>query len=276
MPLTTAQLTELYPSARAGHIERFAERSPTLFDEFGIADTPVRTAFFLAQIGHESGGLSITAENLNYRAERLCQVWPNRFPDIAAAEPFARNPEGLANSVYADRMGNGPPGSGDGWRFRGRGYIQITGRDGYASVGDIAGLDLVGEPDLAASPEHALHAACAFWRWKGINALCEPSGFVAVTKRINGGVNGIADRREWLKKVERVLGQEPPAGAPPSAADVVAVQRALQDFGYAELGAADGLIGPRTRAAIQRFRQENGLPPGQIDDALRAALGLDP
>jgi putative chitinase len=275
--ITPDQWRSLYPKARAGHLEAIAETGEDLLAQFGISETPIRLSYFLAQIGHESGGLSIAEESLYYRAERMCAVWPRRFPTVAAAEPFAHNPEALANNVYANRMGNGPPESGDGWAYRGRGYIQITGRDGYERVGAVAWLDLVNEPDLAASPEHALHVACAFWRWKDLNPLCEPGGFVAVTKRINGGTNGMADRREWLQKVERILGDDAASGAAPEpdVETVVAVQRALQEFGYPEVGAADGLIGSRTNAAIHRFRQQNGLPPGGIDAVLLEALGLD-
>ena len=269
------QLRELYPRAPDDHIESFAARSDELLARFDITASPTRLEYFLAQIGHESGGLTITTENLNYSAPRLCQVWPTRFADLDAASEFAGNPEKLANNVYASRMGNGSPESGDGWRYRGRGYIQITGRDGYESVGDIAGLDLVGEPDLASTAEQALLVACSFWEWKNINLLCEPGGFAPVTRRINGGTNGMADRRQWLGKVTRVLGHDPATMEEPTTAEIIDVQRALQDAGYSEVGAADGLMGPRTRSAIQQFRRDNGLPSGLIDDALKRALGTD-
>lgn len=273
--ISAQQLSDLFPRAKRAHTESFQAQAPELLREFGITEDTTRLHFFLAQIGHESGGLTITAENLNYRAERLRQVWPSRFRSLDAAMPFSRNPEALANNVYASRMGNGPPESGDGWRFRGRGYIQITGRDGYSSVGSIAGLDLVENPDLASDPAHALHVACAFWRWKKLNALCTPAGFVKVTKRINGGVNGLTDRREWLDKVERILGAHDVVDRiPDDAHDLVAVQRALQGFGYTEVGAADGLWGTKTHSAIQRFRREHGLPAGRVDDTLLMALGL--
>ncbi len=277
--LTETQLNELYPRAPAAHKAAFLERAEGLFVRFGIADDPLRLHYFLAQIGHESGGLTITKEYMNYSAKRLMQVWPSRFPDLATANEYARNPEKLGNNVYANRMGNGPPESGDGYLFRGRGYIQITGRDGYqkvgAEVGAEAGLDLEAKPDEAATPENALLVACAFWEWKNINALCTPSGFTKVTKRINGGTNGMADRRNWLKKVNRILGDEFAGVEEPSAADIVAIQRALLEEGYTEVGAADGLMGPKTRGAIQRFREENGLPAGMIDDALKEALDID-
>lgn len=271
--LTEAVLRELYPRAPAAHIEAFARRSGELLPRFEIDRGPARLQFLLAQIGHESGGLTVSEENMSYRAERICEVWPSRFPTVASARPFERNPERLANRVYADRMGNGPESSGDGFRFRGRGYIQITGRDGYRNVGRIAGIDLESQPERAMAPEDALLVACAFWRWKDLNELCDTGDIEKVTRRINGGLVGITDRKAWLDKVRRVLA-EPPA-AQPAAAEVIAVQRALQARRYTEIGAADGVIGPRTIAAITRFRQDNGLPPGEIDAQLERALGVD-
>lgn len=270
--ITLAQLTELYPRARDGYLSVFASRSQALFQEFGISQTRNRLHFFLAQIGHESGGLSIVEENMNYRAERMMQVWPSRFPTLASAQPYAHNPEKLGNFVYGNRLGNGPPASGDGFRYRGRGFIQITGKDGYKQVGDRAGLDLVANPDSAATPNEALRVACAFWRWKDLNTLCDTGDFTKVTKRINGGTVGMADRLAWLDKVGRVLA-EPPA-TQPDAETVRAIQRALQARGFTGIGAADGLLGPRTAAAIKQFRLNNGLGDGLIDATLLAVLSL--
>lgn len=274
MALTEAQLRELYPRAADAHIKAFAAQNGALFARFGIDRTADRLHFFLAQIGHESGGLTIGTENLNYSAGRLVAVWPSRFPDEAAARPFARNPEKLANNVYADRMGNGPPESGDGWRYRGRGYVQITGKDGYAQVGRRAELDLVANPDLVSEPEHALLAVCAFWDWKGLNERCDTGDFVKVTRRINGGTNGLDDRRAWLEKARRILAAPAAAEVSADPPDVVEIQRALRDAGYPEVGAADGQIGPKTTAAIVRFRRDRGLAEGFVDGALLKALGL--
>ena len=277
--LSEDQIKEIYPRAKADRTASFAQQNADLFQRFGIDASPTRLCFFLAQIGHESGGLTITEENMNYRAERLTQVWPSRFPTLATAQPLARNPEKLGNSVYANRMGNGPPDSGDGFRYRGRGYVQITGRDGYKQVGAIAGLDLVGDSDLAADPQHALLVACSFWQWKKLNSICDTGDFVKVTRKINGGTNGMADRRAWLDKVRRILHAPIPQAAEVIPAEtIVAVQRALQSRRFTEVGAADGLMGPRTAAAIMRFRQQNGLPDSPpavlIDDDLIAALGI--
>jgi putative chitinase len=273
--LSSAALRDLFPRAPEAHVVAFADQAPALFRDFGLAGHVNRLEFFLAQIGHESGGLTISVEKMNYSAERLCQVWPTRFPTLEAARPFAGNPERLANTVYGGRMGNGPFESGDGWRFRGRGYIQITGREGYEAVGAIAGLDLVAEPERAAAPESALRVACAFWQWKKLNPLCDEGDFERVTKRINGGTIGQADRRAWLDRVRRVFADPPPITVQPPAEQVLAVQQALRARGYKELGVADGLIGPRTLAAIRRYRQEHDLPAeGGFDSALLVALDL--
>ncbi len=269
------QLEALYPRAIAAQLDAVSAAEDTLFEEFGIADRPIRLHFFLAQIGHESGGLTIVEENLNYSAARLVQVWPRRFPNRNAAQPYAADGERLANTVYANRMGNGGPESGDGWAYRGRGYIQITGRDGYRQVGAIAGLDLETAPELAAAPENALRVACAFWQWKNINPYCDIGDYKKVTRRINGLLTGFRDRKAWLDKVRRLLARPEDIFEPPDVADIIALQQALQAQGYREIGAADGDIGPRTIAVIMQFRQKNGLPDGLIDEALFWALGVE-
>jgi putative chitinase len=263
-----AILEQLYPRASDAVLKAFAEQNGPLLGQFGISATALRLEFFLAQIGHESGGLTITAENMNYSAPRIAEVWPRRFPTVADALPYAHNPEKLANKVYSNRMGNGPPESGDGWNYRGRGLIQITGRDGYRSVGAIAGIDLEAQPARAAEPGDALLVACAFWEWKGLNALCDTGDFEKVTRRINGGTIGMADRLAWLDKVRRILSLPMPLVDQPTAEIVRKVQLALRARGFADVGAADGIVGPRTAAAIRRFRRENGLPDGLIDAQL--------
>lgn len=147
---------------------------------------------FLGQILHESHGLSQCCENLNYSPERLCQVWPTRFRTLADARPYARNPEALANKVYGGRMGNVEPG--DGWRFRGRAPIQITGRDNYAMVGDLMGQDLTVMPELLEQPRFALEACILWWEDRIPDSMLgDPE---RVTKRVNGGLIGLADREQ--------------------------------------------------------------------------------
>lgn len=273
--ITKDQLSRLYPSAGTDLLNAFATQADGVFQTFGLSVNTNRLYYFLAQIGHESGGLSITEENLNYSAQRLTQVWPKRFPNLTAAQPYANNPEKLANFVYASRMGNGPPESGDGYRYRGRGFIQITGRDAYQALGDAAGIDLVDQPERAYDTDSALTVACGFWKWKKLNPVCDSGDFQKVTKLINGGLNGLDDRLAWLDKVQRILATPPTQMDPDAPATVIAVQRALRAKGYTEVGAADGVIGPRTRAAISHYRQKTGLPAGDaIDQTLLSALGI--
>lgn len=145
---------------------------------------------FLGQVLHESAGLTQFSENLNYSADRLCKVWPSRFHTLADARPYERNPEALANRVYGGRMGNTEPG--DGWRYRGRGPIQLTGKDNYRAVGDLMGQDLVGLPELMEQPRYALEAAIAWWEDRIPDSMLGDTE--KVSRRVNGGIIGLADR----------------------------------------------------------------------------------
>lgn len=271
--VTASQITALFPAASAAHRASFAAKNEALFSQFGVT-TANRLHFFLAQIGHESGGLSIADEGLSFSAERLVQVFRNRFPTIADAAPFARNPQKFANTVYGNRMGNGPASSGDGFRFHGRGYMQLTGREGYRKVGALTGLALETDPDLVKAPDNALLVALGFWKLKAANAACDAGDFKQVTKIVNGGTIGMADRLAWLDKVRRVLIPPPPKKLQPSKPLNILVQQALRAKGFTGIGAADGVIGARTTAAIFDFRQREGLGDGLLDDALLAALGI--
>lgn len=166
--------------------------------------TRTRASAFLAQIGHESASLARTVESLNYSAERLLAVFPRHFaPDEASA--YARQPQRIANRVYGSRLGNGPEASGDGWRYRGRGLIQITGRANYADIGALMHLPLVDAPDLLAELEYAAESAAVYWRSRGCNALADAGDFDALTRRINGGLNGQADRHARWERAKRAL-----------------------------------------------------------------------
>lgn len=166
---------------------------------FSAGDDDLRD--FLAQIIHESAGLTKLAENLNYSAKRLTEVWPSRFPTIESAQPFARNPEALANKVYGGRMGNTKPG--DGWRFRGRSPIMVTGRDNYALVGRLMGQDLTVMPELLEQPHYALEASIAWWEDKvSDDMLGDPE---RVSRRVNGGLIGLAEREELMGTAGRAL-----------------------------------------------------------------------
>ncbi len=167
---------------------------------YGITTRP-RVAAFLAQIGHESAGLSRVEETLRYTAPRLLQVFPRHFDD-ASAKAYANKPEAIASRVYGGRLGNGIEASGDGWRYRGRGLIQITGRANYAEQAVFLGLPLLAEPDLLAQPGPAALSAAAYWHARGLNALADAQHFDQITRRINGGLNGQPDR---VKRLQRAL-----------------------------------------------------------------------
>lgn len=170
----------------------------------GVTST-LRLAHFLAQVAHESAGFSRMVENLNYSANRLRQVWPSRFTDELAMRA-AGNPERIANIVYANRLGNGGAASGDGWRYRGRGLIQITGRNNYLRYGQMIGANLAGDPDAAADPATAVRIALAYWQSNGLNEVADADNIEAITQRINGGQHGIDDRRLRLAAAKRALG----------------------------------------------------------------------
>jgi len=161
------------------------------FETFGI-DTPEQQAAFLGQCAHESNGFTALVENLNYKADSLCKVWPKRFPSLEFAMQYNRQPEKIANHVYANRMGNGDEASGDGFAYRGRGLIQLTGRDNYKACGEVLGMDLEENPELVSTPQYAALSAGWFWHTHSLNNIA--SDITAVTKKINGGTIGLEDR----------------------------------------------------------------------------------
>ncbi len=199
--ITAAQLVALAPNARQNYKDAFAQADTVLAD-YGINKNALRLSHFMAQVLHEVGGLTILIENMNYRAARITQVWRSRFPTVASAEPFAHNPEKLANNVYGGRMGNTQPG--DGFRFIGRGLIQLTGRESYQKFGDRLGVNLTANPDLAFSAEWALKIAAEEWKASGCNALADADDLRGVTRAINGGLIGLDSRRNWLEKTKRI------------------------------------------------------------------------
>jgi putative chitinase len=191
-----------------GHVPQVVIDSiPEVASKFGI-NTPLRVAHFLAQCGHESGGFRVTQENLNYSAKGLNGIFKKYFPTEAAATPYARQPQKIANKVYANRMANGSEASGDGYKFRGRGYIQLTGRDNYTQFGKAIGVDIPNNPDLVAS-KYALASAAWFWSKNGLNKLADAgagdTAVTSITKRVNGGTIGLADRIKHFKEYYHLL-----------------------------------------------------------------------
>ena len=174
---------------------------------FGI-ETPRRVAAFLAQCHVESAGFTALEENLMYSsAARLTQVWPSRFPDAGAATPFVRNPQRLANLVYANRNGNGPLESGDGWRYRGRGLKQLTGRANYRDAARATGRPYVENPALVQEPDDAVLTAAWFWQAKGCNELADRWEIDGITRRVNGpAMLQAPQRRRRSAEMLRALG----------------------------------------------------------------------
>nr|WP_246701383.1 glycoside hydrolase family 19 protein [Rhodopseudomonas sp. BR0C11] len=191
------------PGLRAGMIAT----AGAVFARFD-ATSPQVVAHIMAQISHECGTGRDVVENLNYTAGRMVQIWPSRFKTLEAAKPYAGNPQALANKVYNGRMGN-RPGSDDGWNFRGRGGSQTTGREGYERLAKLTGLDVVNNPDLVLDPQHFLLCAVADFVACGCMPFAKADDVVGVTRRLNGGAIGLAERRAWLAQWKAALGAEP-------------------------------------------------------------------
>ena len=200
MPITVQQLLQILPNASqvAGVFVPVLNTAMNRYQIFGTK----RIAAFVAQVGHESGQLTRLVENLNYSADALRKTWPSRF-GTELANAVERKPEQIANIAYGNRMGN--ISAGEGWKYRGRGLIQITGKDNYRLCGEALGLDLIAQPELLEKPQHACMSAAWFWASNGLNTLADAGKFEAVTQRINGGQTGAADRLALHARAMKVL-----------------------------------------------------------------------
>ena len=174
------------------------------FIKYNISTTQ-RQASFIGQCQHESNNFRTLEENLHYSAAGLMRVWPSRFTSDVVAQAYANNPEKIANKVYSGRMGNGDEESGDGWAYHGRGLIQLTGRDNYSACGASLGFALLTNPELLLQPKSACLSAGWFWGKRGLNALADAGDIETMTKRINGGLIGIDDRKAKIAKALLVL-----------------------------------------------------------------------
>lgn len=192
------------PGASAAELEKWVSPIKAACKRWEI-ESVREVAAFLSQAGHESMNFRRLEENLNYSAPRLRQVWPRRFPTAAVAEAYARNPEKLANNVYANRMGNGPPESGDGWRFRGAGLFQLTGRSNHTRCAEALGIPLKNFPDYLRSPVGAAMSAGWFFFDNDLHRLANTPGVEDETRRINGGLHGVEDRRDRFNAVVALL-----------------------------------------------------------------------
>ena len=228
-------------------------------------NTPNRIAGFFAQCGHESMNFTALSENLNYRAETLEKLFSKYFSKAGRnAADYAKQPEKIANVIYANRMGNGDTASGDGFKFRGRGVIQLTGRDNYTAFGLSIGLMANDVIDYVQTKKGALESACWYWNSRKINLACDEKDIVKMTKLVNGGTIGLEDRRSHYEKALAVLGGAVPAPITNAAAIPGVLKKGSTGEAVkrmqAELGLEDdGVFGPGTEAAVKKWQAANGL-----------------
>jgi putative chitinase len=199
---TVDQLQQLIPQNQ--HVEHWHEALSKILPDYEI-DTPQRVAAFLAQCAHESGGFNFIQENLNYKAESLCRVWPKYF-NAGNANDYAHQPEKIANRAYANRMGNGPEESGDGWKYCGRGLIQLTGKQNYSKFADSIDTPLDQVTEFMQTFEGCVQSACWFWEANNLNQYADSGDILTMTKRINGGTLGLEDRKKHYEHALHVFG----------------------------------------------------------------------
>ena len=201
--LTKEQLAQLIPGNP--YVDYWHSAMERCLPDYDI-NTPQRVAAFMAQCGHESGNFKFLKENLKYRAASLTKVWPKYFPNMDIANQYAGNEEKIANRAYANRMGNGPEESGDGWRFCGRGLIQLTGRNNYQNFADSIETDINDIPAYLATFEGAVQSACWFWETNKLNQWADKGDMLTLTKRINGGTLGLDDLIKHYQHALHVMG----------------------------------------------------------------------
>ncbi|MEM8790918.1 MAG: peptidoglycan-binding protein [Pseudomonadota bacterium] len=236
------------------------------------AETPRRIAHMIGQCAHESLRFTHDTESLYYSTPaRIMAVWPRRFPTVEDARPFARDPEHLANKVYGGRRDLGNTEAGDGWRYRGRGYLQLTGRANYTRYGRMLGVDLAGDPDLAREPEIAWRIAAAYMQTrrrggKRVFEWADQNNVEQVTRAINGGLHGLVDRRNRTYRALQALGglpERPVLRRGAAGAEVLLLQHGLARAGFSPNG-LDGRFGPGTERAVRALQHANGLVPDGI------------
>jgi putative chitinase len=186
------------------HVDQWYKAINEILPDYEI-DTPNRVAAWLGQTAHESGGYRALRENLNYSADGLAKLFKKYFPTVDSATPYARQPEKIANKIYSSRMGNGPEASGDGYKYRGRGLIQLTGKSNYQSFADSLEIDLAEAIVFLETYEGAVQSACWFWESNNLNDLADKMDVKLMTKRINGGYIGLDDRIKHISHAVHVL-----------------------------------------------------------------------
>jgi len=246
--------------------DAWADAAMEILPKYEIT-TANRIAGFFAQVGHESSGLKTLEENLFYRAETLDKIFPKYFKNAGRnAAEYAKQPEKIANIVYASRMGNGDTASGDGYKFRGRGAIQLTGRENYTNFGKTIGLTAEQVIDYVQTKKGALESACWYWKSRNLNAACDASDIVKMTKLVNGGTIGLEDRRKHYNEALAILGGAVAAAVNSQITDAVTQTLRKGSKGdlvkklQAALGiGADGDFGQGTENALKKWQDRNGL-----------------
>ena len=256
---TQAQLARLLPGNQS--VAEWYAALTRYLPGAGI-DTELRVAAFVSQCAHESANFTVLRENLNYSADGLMRTWPSRFPTVEIANQYARQPEKIANRAYADRMGNGPESSGDGWRYAGKGLIQLTGKDNCTRFADSVKRPLAEIPAYLVTFDGAVESACWFWTDKKLNPLADAGDVLAITRRINGGENGLKDREEKYKHAMAVLGGTAVTESRPASTTVL--RRGSRGPEVAAMQSrlgltADGDFGPGTERAVREWQAANGL-----------------
>jgi putative chitinase len=201
--LTKAQLAEMIPGNP--YLDNWLEALNQILPEYDIS-APKRVAAFIAQCAHESGGFKFLKENLNYKAESLLKVFPKYFKTLDEANKYAKKPEKIANKIYGNRMGNGDEASGDGFRYCGRGLIQLTGKENYSWFAASLEMPVEDVPEYLQTFEGAVQSACWFWETNNLNGLADKGDIINLTKRINGGTIGLEDRIKHYNHALHVLG----------------------------------------------------------------------
>lgn len=203
MQITESQLNQLIPGNP--YLEHWCEALNMILPDYDIS-TPQRVAAFLAQCAHESGGFKFLKENLNYKAASLRKVFPKYFPSDELAAAYANKPEMIANRVYGGRMGNGDEHSGDGFKYCGRGLIQLTGKSNYQNFADSIETPVEDIPEYLATFEGAIQSACWFWESNNLNQFADKGDILTMTKRINGGTIGLEDRIKHYNHALHIFG----------------------------------------------------------------------
>ncbi len=198
-------LAQAVPTVSRQKLELYYDGLMVVFQEADLSNGQ-RQSCFLAQVVHESMSFIAVKENLNYSADGLLRVFPYYFKTQEQAQAYARNPEKIASYVYGSRLGNGPASTGEGWRYRGRGLIQLTGKSNYIACGNDIGVDLLNDPEYLESPEGAPRSAGWFWTTRGLNSYADGGDMETITRRINGGLNGYDDRMQHYNQAISILG----------------------------------------------------------------------